>query len=225
MVTRAAEMDDRPEEVTQGVWRLGRMASGHVLILVVSPSVLRNNAMIDRLRLLEPEARFTVIAVLKSVTEKAILAERGFEIIHPDDAFLPSEPERPVRLNLERIQTPAGSNDPDLLVVNPRSLAFTLGGKKVSLEPRDARVLKILAREASDGESPATRDDLYGALIDRDDSEAPVGDDQVDKSISRIRKNLAEVRGVPRSQGQLFIVAVRRVGYRIDTSRLRLLIK
>jgi DNA-binding winged helix-turn-helix (wHTH) protein len=225
LVGRAAGLDDRPEQVAPRLWRLGRLAGGRVLLLATSTSALRGEGVFDRLKMLDRSARFTLIANVKSAIDIAALAERGIDVVPPDEAFTASEPARPVRVDLNRLLMVTVTSDPDVLEVSPRAFTSAFGGRALQLEPRDARVLNILAREADDGESLATRDDLYRALVDRDDADPPVGDEQLEKSVSRIRGALCDARGLPRAEGKRLIAAVRGHGYRLVTPTIRVLIR
>lgn len=225
VVGRAAALDDRPEQVGPRLWRLGSLAAGRVLLLATSSTAVRGAGIFDRLKALDRSARFTLIASVKSAVEIASLAERGIDVVAPDEAFLPSEPTRPVRLDMDRLLVVTVTSDPDVLEVNPLAFTSAYGGRALQLEPRDARVLNILAREADDGGSLATRDDLYRALVGRDDANAPVGDEQLDKSVSRIRGALCDARGLPRAEGKRLIAAVRGHGYRLVTPIIRVVIR
>ncbi len=225
LVSRAAALDDRPEQVAPRLWRLGRLAGGRVLLLATSSSALRGEGVFDRLKTLDRSVRFTLIADVKSAVDLAALAERGFDVVPPDEAFMPSEPTRPIRLNMNRLMMVTETSDPDVLEVNPMALTAAFGGRALQLEPRHARVLNVLAREADDGGAAATRDDLYRALVGRDDADAPIGDEQVDKAVSSIRGALCEARGLPRGAGTTLIAAVRGHGYRLVTPTVRVLIR
>ena len=225
LVGRAAALDDRPEQIAPHLWRLGRLAAGRVLVLATSSSAVRGAGVFDRLKALDRSARFTLIATMRSAVDIAALAERGIDVVPPDEAFMPSEPTRPVRVDLNRLLVVTVTSDPDVLEVNPLAFTSAYCGRALQLEPRDARVLNILAREADDGGSLATRDDLYRALVGRDDADAPVGDEQLEKSVSRIRGALCDARGMPRAEGKRLIVAVRGHGYRLVTPPIRVLIR
>jgi DNA-binding response OmpR family regulator len=225
LVGRAAALDDRPEQVAPGLWRLGRMAGGRVLLLATSSSAVRRAGAFDRLKAVDKAARFTVIAAVTSAVDVSELAERGVDVVPPHEAFMASELDQPVRVDLNRLLVVTDSSDPDVLEVNPRAFTSVFGGQALKLEPRDARVLNVLAREADDGEAAATRDDLYRALLGRDDAEAPISDEQVDKAVSRIRGALCNARGLLRANGKRLIAAARGHGYRLVTPPIRVLIR
>ncbi len=224
-VGRAAGLDDRPEQIAPRLWRLGRLAGGRVLLLATSSSAVRGAGVFDRLKVLDRSARFTLIVNIKSAVDIAALAERGIDVVPPEEAFMASEPARPVRVDLNRLLVVTVTSDPDVLEVSPLAFTSAFGGRALQLEPRDARVLNILAREADDGGTLATRDDLYRALVGRDDADAPVGDEQLEKSVSRIRGALCDARGLPRAEGKRLIAAVRGHGYRLVTPTIRVLIR
>jgi hypothetical protein len=224
LVARAAGTPGHPEEVVPALWRLGRLAGGRVLVLAMSSAAVRHPGAFDRLRAIDGAARITLVAAIASASEGAALRERGVDVVAPDDAFLPGEPAQPIRLDHDRLLG-ATSADPDLLEVHPMAVSAAFGGRPLPLEPRDFRVLAVLAREADDGGAAATRDDLYRALVDDDSADAPIGDEQVDKSVTRIRAVLCEVAGCPRDHGRRLIAARRGHGYILDTSIVRVRIR
>ncbi len=215
-VAQAAGLDGSPELVVPGLWLLGRIAADRTLVLAMSTSALKHAGALERLRAIERAARFTMIAGITSATEIAALAERGIDVIAPGDVFLPSLPQKPIRLDMDLLREARGMAEPPLLAINRMAFTAFYRGAAVRLSKRDFGLLGVLVRDARDGGAASPRDDLYRALLGRDDADAPIGDEQVDKSVSRVRSALCAAAGEPATHGRQILVAVRGEGYRLD---------
>lgn len=221
-VAGALGLRDQPEEVVPSLWRLGRLEAGSVALLATTSAAARRAGTMERLKALDPGARFILIGSVASASERAALADRGISVVRPEDAFLPSEPALPIRIDRVRLQGNPAGGEPPLLTINHMGFTATFHGAALQFGRRDFRVLAVLVREASDGAAAARRDDLYRALTDRDDGEAESNDEQVDKSISRLRGALCDAAGLPRAEGTKLIVTVRGHGYRLDVPAARI---
>lgn len=221
-VARAAGLRGRPEPVLPAVWLLGRIAENRSLLLATSSKGLHVAGAIDRLRAVGREVNFTLIAAVGTVAEITDLADRRIEVVQPSDAFLPSEPGHLFRVNIAKLASPAVTAEPPLLRINVLGFTVEFHGAPVNLQPRDFRAFMILVREARDSGAAAQRDDLYHAICDHDDAEMPIGDEQVDKSISRIRQALCAAAGIATSEGRKIIVTIRGEGYRLTVPALRI---
>lgn len=215
-VAQAAGLDREPDLVVPGLWLLGRIAADRTLVLAMSTSALKRAGALDRLRATERSTRYAMIAAVTSATEIAALAERGIDVIAPDDVFLPSLPQKPIRLDMDLLREARGMAEPPLLAINRMAFTAFYRGARVRLSKRDFGLLAVLVRDARDGGAASPRDDLYKALVGRDDADASVGDEQIDKSVSRVRTALCAAAGEPATHGRQILVAVRGEGYRLD---------
>ena len=215
-IAGALDLRDQPEEVVPCLWRLGRLEAGPIALLATSSAAVSRPGTIERLNALDSGARFILIGAIASASERAALAASGIGVVLPEDAFLPSEPTQPIRINRTRFETAVPGADPPLLTFNRLGFLVTFHGVPVQLGPRDFRVLFVLVREANDGGAAARRDDLHRELTGGSEAADQVGDEQIDKSINRIRTALCDAAGIPRSEGTKLIVTVRKHGYRLD---------
>lgn len=215
-VVQAAGLDGPPDLVVPGLWLLGRVSGDRTLVLAMSTSALEHAGALERLRGIERAARFTIIAGITSAAEIAALAERGIDVVSPESVFLPSLPQKPIRLDMGLLREARGMAEPPLLAINRMAFTAFYRGAAVRLSKRDFGLLGVLVRDARDGGAASPRDDLYKALVGRDDADAPIGDEQVDKSVSRVRSALCAAAGEPATHGRQILVAVRREGYRLD---------
>lgn len=214
-ICRAAELDRAPDMVVQGFWLIGRVAADRTLVVAMSTSALRHPATLDRLRTIDQPARFTLIARITSTTEIAALAERGIDVVSPDDAFLPSLPQQPVRLDMQRLREAGATAELPLLAVNAMAVTAVYQGRPMAIRRRDFQVLLVLVREARDG-AAALREDLYHALEGSTNAENPPSAHEIDKVIDRLRAAFCAAIGAPRSFGREVIRTVRSHGYRLD---------
>lgn len=215
-IGRALGVRDRVEEVIPSLWRLGLLAAGQIALLATQSTAVRRPGAMERVKAVDPAGRFILIGAIESASERAALAACGIRVVLPEEAFLPSEPAQPIRINPTRFGADAPGAEAPLLNLNLLGFTVTFHGKPVHLGPRDFRVLSILVREARDGAAAARRDDLHAALTEGAEVADQVGDEQIDKSINRIRGALCHAAGLPRAEGARLIATVRKHGYRLD---------
>lgn len=214
-IGKAAGLDRLPDMVVPGLWLIGRVTGDRALVVAMSTAVLRDQATLDRLRAVDRATRFTLIAHVASATEIAALEERGVDVVSPDDAFLPSLPHVPVRIDIELIRQARAATEAPHLLVNEMAVTAIYQGAPLVIRRRDFQVLLVLVREARDG-AAALRDDLYHALEGSAKADDPPAAHEIDKSIDRLRKAFCAAIGAPRSFGRTVIVTVPRHGYRLD---------
>jgi len=214
-VSQVAGLDRVPDLVVPALWLLGRVTADRTLILAMSTSALQHAGALDRLRALDRATRFTLIANITATTEIAALAERGIDVISPDEAFLPSLPQKPIRLDMDLIRDARAMMVPPLLAVHEAAVTAVYRGIPLTLRRRDFDVLLVLVREAKDG-AAALREDLYQALSGAADPDDPPAPAQIDNSINRLRSAFAVAANAPPAFGHEVIVTVRRHGYRLN---------
>jgi hypothetical protein len=223
-LARASGLAGAPEPLADGIWHLGTLADGRAVVLVLFQAAAADaGGLIAVLRgAVAPPA--TTLLLPTGVPPAALrrLRDVGCHLAAVVDALDGGE----LRLDRAALAPPTaggarGARDPNLLVIDRMAVAATFGGVPLRLEPRDFRALTVLAREAGDGGAVALRDDLYKALVGREDLEAPIGDEQVDKSVSRIRAALCRAAGLRRGAGRTLVVGVRKHGYRLAAPPVR----
>lgn len=213
-----------PEQLGASVWRLGNLDDGRAVVAILDPQVFRTAPLLPVLRAVPSPPSSTTLLVPPGVDANAQRPFRDmrYHLVGLLDAVHPTM----FALARERLVPPAGgaaqlAAGDILLVINPMGFTASFAGVPFALRPRDFEVLVVLAREAADGRAMARRDDLMRALAEKADSAEPIAEEQLEKSISRIREALCIAVGLPRDQGRRLIVNVPRRGYRLATPPVR----
>lgn len=229
MLAAGTSWPDPPERLGVGVWRLGDLADGRAVVLVVDPLVFQPPVLLPVLRAV-PTPQNTTLLVPPGVDAGA---RRPFldmryhlvgllDALHPTDLSLQRDRLAPSALGTAG--TAGTDRDMMLLTVNVLGVTASFAGAQLRLRARDFDVLAVLAREAADGGALAQQDDLLRALSGGDDRAEPIADEQLEKSISRIREALCTAAGLPRTEGRTLIVSVRRRGYRLASPPIRVVL-
>lgn len=161
-VAQAAGLDGAPDLVVPALWLLGRVTADRTLVLAMSTSALKHAGALDRLRAIDRAARFTLIAGITSTTEIAALAERGIDVIAPDDVFLPSLPQMPIRLDRSKL-IPSSAMTPRLSV-DRTSWRFELDGRVLHLTDQTSRLLDALAETARQHSGFLSQEEVQAAI-------------------------------------------------------------
>lgn len=218
----ASGLSGPPEALADGIWHLGGLADGRAVVFVSYAAACNSQLMAILRGTVTPSATTLLLPSGIPPAVQRHLRDAGCHLVAATDALDGTV----LRLDREALASPAAGSvkatcDQILLTINRIAVTATFDGKPLGLEPRDFRALIVLAREAEDGGAVALRDDLYKALMDRDDAEMPIGDEQVDKSVSRIRGAFCAAAGLPRTAGRTLIVGVRKHGYRLASPPIR----
>jgi DNA-binding response OmpR family regulator len=165
-ISKAAGLDHLPDMVVPGLWLIGRVTGDRTLVVAMSTAVLRHQATLDRLRAVDRATRYTLIGHVSSATEIAALGERGVDVVSPDDAFMPSLPQMPIRLDRSKL-IPSSAMTPRLSV-DRTSWRFELDGRVLHLTDQTSRLLHALAETARRHSGFLSQADVqaavYGAL-------------------------------------------------------------
>ncbi|MBI1187361.1 MAG: hypothetical protein GC206_08545 [Alphaproteobacteria bacterium] len=223
VLTAGTGWPDPPERLGASVWRLGDLAEGRAVVLVLDALALQPSVLLPILRAAPPPPSTTLVVPPGAAAD----ARRPFldmryhlvgllEALHPTDLALRREQLAPIGTKAAALS--AGDI---LLTINPLGLAAEFGGVPLVLRARDFDVLAVIAREAADGRALARQDDLLQALAGGEDGADPVATEQLEKSISRIRDALCSAAGLPRAQGRKLIVNLSRRGYRLAVPPIR----
>ncbi len=217
---------DPPERLGASVWRLGDLADGRAVVLVLDPLIFQPAALLPLLRA-APAPSNTTLLVPPDVgtTAQRPFLDMRYRLVGLLDALHPTE----LSLQRDRLGPPSPDSvraEPGgmLLVVNSLGFAARFGGVELRLRPRDFDVLLVLAREAADGGALARQDDLLLALSGGDEAAEPIAGEQLEKSISRLREALCDAAEIPRPEGRTLISNVRRRGYRLASPPIRVVL-
>jgi len=226
MLAAGTSWPDPPERLGAGVWRLGDLADGQAVVLVVDPLVFQPPVLLPVLRAV-PTPQSTTLLVPPGVDAGARrpFLDMRYHLVGLLDALHPTELSlKRDRLAPSAIGAPATDAGGMLLAVNVLGVTASFAGAQLRLRARDFDVLAVLAREAADGQALAQQDDLLRALSGREDRAEPIAVEQLEKSISRIREALCSAAELPRQQGRDLIVNVRRRGYRLASPPIRVVL-
>ncbi|TCZ63919.1 winged helix-turn-helix domain-containing protein [Roseicella aquatilis] len=217
---------DAPEPLGTGVWRLGDLADGRAVVLILDPLAFRAPALSSILRAAPPPSS-TILLVPPGVDAGARrpFLDMRYHLVGLLEASHPTE----LRLLRDRLEPRAGGaaqldEAGMLLTINVMGITASFHGVPLRLRGRDFDVLAVLAREAADGRALAQPDDLLRALAGREDGPEPIAGEQLEKSISRIREALCGAAGLPREEGRKLIVNVPRRGYRLASPPIRVVL-
>ncbi|MBB5691704.1 helix-turn-helix domain-containing protein [Roseomonas alkaliterrae] len=217
---------DPPERLAAGVWRLGDLAEGRAVVLVVDPLAFQPSVLLPILRAVPapPSTTLLVPSGVDADTRRPFLDMRYHLVgllyaLHPTDLSLQRD-----RLAPSATGAPATDAGGMLLAINVLGVTASFVGAQLRLRPRDFDVLSVLAREAADGQALARQDDLLRALSGGEDRAEPIAVEQLEKSISRIREALCSAAELRRQQGRDLIVNVTRRGYRLASPPIRVVL-
>jgi hypothetical protein len=217
---------DPPECLGVQVWRLGDLPDGRTVILVLDPAAFTLPSLSSILRAV-PAPTNTTLLVPPGVapgTRRPFLDMRYHLVdllaaMHPSDLRLDRQTLRPSN-EMSATATGVGM----LLSINTLGVTASFHGAPLRLRPRDFDALAVLARESGDGGALATQDDLLSALQGEEGRADPPRNEQMEKSISRIRGALCAAAGLPRTAGRTLIVNVTGRGYRLASPDIRVII-
>jgi DNA-binding winged helix-turn-helix (wHTH) protein len=226
LLTAGSGWPDTPEPLGVSVWRLGDLADGRTVVLILDLLAFRAPALLPMLRAAPaPSTTTLLVPPGADAAARRPFLDMRYHLVGLLDAVHPTE------LGLQRAKLVPGAGasapldgDGMLLTFNPLGLTASCHGMPLSLRPRDFDVLLVLAREAADGRALASQDDLLQALASGEDRAEPIAGEQLEKSISRIRKALCSAAGVPRDEGRALIVNVTRRGYRLASPPIRVVL-
>ncbi|WP_135470945.1 helix-turn-helix domain-containing protein [Crenalkalicoccus roseus] len=217
---------DPPERLAAGVWRLGDLAEGRAVVLVVDLLAFQPSVLLPILRAV-PAPPSTTLLVPPGVDADARrpFLDMRYHMVGLLDALHSTELSlQRVRLAPSALGTAGTDRDMMLLTVNVLGVTASFAGAQLRLRPRDCDVLAVLAREAADGQALARQDDLLRALSGGEDRAEPIAVEQLEKSISRIREAMCSAAELPRQQGRNLIVSVTRRGYRLASPPIRVVL-
>ena len=226
LLTAGSGWHDAPEPLGAGVWRLGDLADGRAVVLILNPLAFSAPALLPVLRA-APAPSSTTLVVPPGVDAGARrpFLDMRYHLVGLLDAMDTTD----LRFQREKLVPGAGvsapfGDDGMLLTFNPLGLTASFHGRPLSLRSRDFDVLLVLAREAADGRALARQDDLLRALAGEEDRAEPIAGEQLEKSISRIREALCNAAGLPRAEGRTLIINMTRRGYRLASPPIRVVL-
>lgn len=150
------------EQLQPDLFCVGTLPGGRLLLLATTAAVVHRPGTLEQIRSLARGQRVSLVAPAPAPAERARLEERGVDVVPPAEAFLPSEPRRPVLVNLDALLVMPRSEP--RLVLSKATGAVTLDGHSAKLPPREFELLWLLCERARRGKPPVPPRDILEAM-------------------------------------------------------------
>jgi hypothetical protein len=151
------------EEVAPGLWRLGRLTDGRVIVAAPTRAGILLPGLIGALRIVDAEGPIVLIGPRLPEVRRAELARQGIHAVPAGDVVLPAGQHPLLGLDLTRL--PDGNVGRHRLVLTPATNLVRFDGREAVLRPRPFQLLRILARQHRRGMSLVSRHDLHQELF------------------------------------------------------------
>lgn len=151
-----------PVELQPGLYCVGDLPDARLLGLATTAAAVRRPGAIEQLRAVSRGGRISLVAPIHAPAERAALRERGVDVVLPAEAFLPSEPRRPVIASAEALLA-APHREPRFVLTMATSSA-ALDGHTVELSAREFELLCLLCERAKRGAPLVSTRDILEAM-------------------------------------------------------------
>jgi DNA-binding winged helix-turn-helix (wHTH) protein len=198
----------RPDLIAPGLWSLGTLADGRIIVAAPTRAGIRQAGLVGALRLAHKEGTIILVGPELPALMRGNLAEQNIHHVQPADALLPSVGDLPLALDVARL--PDGRAGRYSLVLTVETRTVQIGGKAATLPPRPFQLLHILARQHRRGKPIVSRHALQDEIFGNSTAEAAVRD-----LVSETRKQLKMVLGSAEAVAQL-ITTHTTAGYAIN---------
>jgi DNA-binding winged helix-turn-helix (wHTH) protein len=217
-------------ELAEGAYFIGHRGSGKRRRSLCLVRLVRDDRVLEVIHLLRAYIATGQLVVLtpnmvelRRPTLRS-LANEGALVVSIPEALVTSASAAPFALDIPmRLDADVGGAASARLRLDTGSQIATLNGKEVHLTPREFDVLVALANEAKAGVGFVPREDLLTIVeAHRRDDDRTAGPRDLENAISRTRRALAGVAGLPSSEGIQIIQSRRGGGYRLRPTALGL---
>jgi DNA-binding winged helix-turn-helix (wHTH) protein len=198
----------RPELVAPGLWSLGMLADGRIIVAAPTRAGIRQPGLVGTIRLAHKEGTIVLVGPELPALMRGNLAEQNIHHVQPANALLPTTGELPLALDVARLPDGRAGRYSLLLTVGTR--AVRIGEKTATLPPRPFQLLHILARQHRRGKPIVSRHALLDEMFTPSTSEAAVRD-----LAGELRKKLKQAFGGGEEVAQL-IATHTTAGYAIN---------
>lgn len=198
----------RPELVAPGLWSLGVLPDGRIIVAAPTRSGIRQPGLVGALRLAHKEGTIVLVGPDLPALTRGNLAEQNIHHVQPAHALLPLSGDLPLALDVARL--PDGRSGRYSLVLAVETRAVRIGEKTATLPPRPFQLLHILARQHRRGKPIVSRHVLLDELFGSSTAEAAVKD-----LVSETRRKLKQAFGDGEEVAQL-IATHTTAGYAIN---------
>jgi len=169
----AAAIDLRaPEEVAPGLWRLGRLPDGRVVVAAPTRSAIRLPGLVGALRMVDHENPIVLVGPALPEMRRAELSHQGVHSVTPA-AVTVSVGQGPL-LGFDLAKLPDGNAGKYRLVLTPATRTVRLDGREAVLRTRPFQLLEVLVQHHRRGRPIVAPYELYRSLFSAETSEAAV---------------------------------------------------
>lgn len=172
-----------PERVMAGVWRLGKLADGRVMVAAPTRQAALQPGLVGVLRMIDPEGFLVLLGPDMPEALRASLRQQGIHHALLRDVARPPVPGRTLGLDLARLPH-AGMVSPRL-VLTQATLTVRLDQREGKLPARPFQLLCLLAERLRDGTPVVSLADIHRAIFSPGTAEATVR-----SLISELRRQL-----------------------------------
>ena len=198
----------RPEQIAPGLWSLGMLADGRIIVAAPTRAGIRQPGLVGTLRLVHREGTIVLVGPALPALVRGNLAAQNIHHVQPIHALPPSTGDIPLALDIARL--PDGRAGNYRLVLTTEARAVRLGGKEASLPPRPFQLLRLLALQHRRGKPIVSRHVLLDQIFTASTAEAAVRD-----LVSETRRQLKQALGDADEVAQL-ITTHTTAGYAIN---------
>lgn len=200
------------EEIAPGIWRLGRLPDGRVVVAAPTRAALLQPGLVGAVRMVDREGSIVLIGPTLGERDRALLASQGVHHVTPCDALASPASGAPLAFDIGLL--PDGRAGRYRLALTIRTRTVRLGGQETSLPPRPFQLLHILARQHRRGRPIVSRHALLDEIFTSNTAEAAVRD-----LVSETRRQLKQAFGDSEVVAQL-IATHTTAGYAINLPSL-----
>jgi hypothetical protein len=171
--TAAASGLGPPEEMAPGLWRMGRLPDGRVLVAAPTRAAMMLQGLVGVLRMVDHEGPFVLVGPRLPEVHRAELARQGIHLVAATEIIAP--PGQGPLLGFDVARLPDGiAGRRYRLVLTPATRTVWLDGRKAVLRPRAFQLLHILVRQHRRGAPIVSRHEIFRELFSVETSDAAV---------------------------------------------------
>lgn len=198
----------RAELVAPGLWSLGMLADGRIIVAAPTRAGIWQPGLVGTIRLAHKEGTIVLVGPELPALMRGNLAEQNIHHVQPIHALLPPTGDLPLALDVARLPDGRARSYRLVLVTETRAVRF--GGKEASLPPRPFQLLRLLALQHRRGTPVVSRHVLLDKIFTPSTAEAAVKD-----LVSETRRKLKQAFGNAEEVVQL-IATHTTAGYAIN---------
>ncbi|WP_338928760.1 winged helix-turn-helix domain-containing protein [Roseomonas mucosa] len=170
--TAAASGLGPPEEMAPGLWRMGRLPDGRVLVAAPTRAAMMLPGLVGVLRMVDHEGPIVLVGPRLPEVHRADLARQGIHLAAATEIIAP--PGQGPLLGFDVARLPDGNAGRYRLVLTPATRTVWLDGREAVLRPRAFQLLHILVRQHRRGAPIVSRHEIYRELFSVETSDAAV---------------------------------------------------